>query len=265
MCSSLQSVRASSLLDSGSAPSTNAASVARQVDGKKPGSSSRQTTCSAVPRRSAIRTPMFRSASSGTARAAGSWSRRGAVVSHSPLSSRVPARASAPAEQERFSYRTRREKASVGQAETDQALAQFDELVEMARNRTPLEEVRRRVAGVPDEYVPEAPELWRFLVDLFEYNPAPALERIRVPVLALFGGADEIVPVEKSVAVYQAAVLPDLLTVAVFPRRRPSRAGRRSAAHGGRISRNALVLRHGVRDSFAPDTVRPGSVPPPMT
>ncbi len=96
-------------------------------------------------------------------------------------------------------------------------MAQFDELVEMARNRAPLEEVRRRVPDVQDAYVPDDPELWGFLVAIFDYDPAPALERIQVPVLALFGEGDEIVPVADSVGVYRAAVRHELLTVVVFP------------------------------------------------
>ena len=34
---------------------------------------------------------------------------------------------------------------------------------------------------------------------------APALERIAVPILALFGGSDLVVPVDESVAVFEAA------------------------------------------------------------
>ena len=45
----------------------------------------------------------------------------------------------------------------------------------------------------------------------------PSNERIRVPVLALFGADDPMVPVEASVTVYREAVQPKLLTVAVFP------------------------------------------------
>ena len=45
---------------------------------------------------------------------------------------------------------------------------------------------------------------------------APALERIEIPVLALFGPDDALVSVEESAAVYREAVRPHLLTVTVF-------------------------------------------------
>ena len=35
---------------------------------------------------------------------------------------------------------------------------------------------------------PDLPELWDFAALMFDYDPRPALERIRVPVLAVFGG-----------------------------------------------------------------------------
>lgn len=37
------------------------------------------------------------------------------------------------------------------------------------------------------------------------YDPVPALERLRVPMLAVFGGADTVVPVEASVKAMRAA------------------------------------------------------------
>ena len=43
------------------------------------------------------------------------------------------------------------------------------------------------------------------------------MRRIDVPVLALFGADDEVVPVAASVEVFRAEVRPDLLTVAVLP------------------------------------------------
>ena len=122
-----------------------------------------------------------------------------------------------PAAQERYSYETRLENTGVEQTEIDERMAEFDELVEMASSSAPLEEVRRRVPDLQDAYVRDDPELWGFLVAIFDYDPAPALERIQAPVLALFGEGDEIVPVAESVGVYRAAVRHELLTVVVFP------------------------------------------------
>ena len=63
----------------------------------------------------------------------------------------------------------------------------------------------------------EDEEIWRFVLEIFDYDPAPALSRITAPVLALFGAADEITPVEESVAAFRASVRPELLQVEVFP------------------------------------------------
>jgi pimeloyl-ACP methyl ester carboxylesterase len=52
---------------------------------------------------------------------------------------------------------------------------------------------------------------------LIDYDPRPALERIAVPVLALFGQEDPITPVDDSVAVFREAVRPELLQVEIFP------------------------------------------------
>ena len=56
-------------------------------------------------------------------------------------------------------------------------------------------------------------ELQRRLVD---HDPRPALRRLTVPVLALFGADDEITPVAVSVEAFRAEVRADLLTVAVL-------------------------------------------------
>jgi pimeloyl-ACP methyl ester carboxylesterase len=51
---------------------------------------------------------------------------------------------------------------------------------------------------------------------MVDYDPRPALERIDVPVLALFGADDPITPVEDSVAVFREAGRPGLTHVEVF-------------------------------------------------
>ncbi len=58
---------------------------------------------------------------------------------------------------------------------------------------------------------------WELARAILDHDPRPAMRRIEVPVLALFGADDEIVPVEDSVEVYRAEVRADLLTVAVLP------------------------------------------------
>jgi pimeloyl-ACP methyl ester carboxylesterase len=58
--------------------------------------------------------------------------------------------------------------------------------------------------------------IWRFMSEIVDYDPAPALSRIGVPVLAVFGAADEVTPVEESVSALRSAVRPELLHVEVF-------------------------------------------------
>lgn len=68
------------------------------------------------------------------------------------------------------------------------------------------------------------------------YDPVVALERVQVPMLAVFGGDDTVVPVERSVRAMRAAASKagNRLTVKIFPGadhglRAPSGSGRRLA------------------------------------
>ena len=130
-----------------------------------------------------------------------------------------------PAAQERYSAARHLEQAGASRVQLDAALRDFDLVVELMRRRLPFEVARR---GLEDEGVGTAGELglqvlpddaavWDHACSLIDYDPRPALERIRVPLLALFGSEDNVVPVEESVAVFRAAVRADLLTVAVLP------------------------------------------------
>jgi uncharacterized protein len=63
-------------------------------------------------------------------------------------------------------------------------------------------------------------EMLAFLAGLLDFEPADVLPQVSCPVLALFGAADDLVPVSQSVATY-ARHLPQLLGdphgIAVFP------------------------------------------------
>lgn len=130
-----------------------------------------------------------------------------------------------PAQQERYATRTFLERAGTAPAEIDEAMEHFDVLVEMMRAHVPFPEVRRHIeeAELPAAFerlelplFPDDAPLWDFMLSMLDYDPRPALERIAVPVLALFGADDNIVPVEESVAVYREAVRRELLKVGVF-------------------------------------------------
>ena len=131
-----------------------------------------------------------------------------------------------PVEQERYSHRTYLAEAGVTDSEMREAFEPFDALEEALRRGATYEDVRSQFERerLPAVYrgrelvlFPDDEELWSFLLRIFDYDPRPALERIQVPILALFGADDPLVPVEASVTVYREAVQPELLTVAVFP------------------------------------------------
>jgi uncharacterized protein len=64
--------------------------------------------------------------------------------------------------------------------------------------------------------LPDNEAEWRLMAALLDYDPRQALERIRVPVLAVFGADDPITPVEESVALFREAVRPHCLHVEIF-------------------------------------------------
>lgn len=61
------------------------------------------------------------------------------------------------------------------------------------------------------------PDVWPYATVILDHDPRPALRSLAVPTLALFGAADSLVPVDASVAAFEAFVAPELLTVAVLP------------------------------------------------
>jgi hypothetical protein len=125
-----------------------------------------------------------------------------------------------PARQERYSLARK-----LTADRLPDTLAAYDAMVAVARERPTLHEAEERLeaAGVPYreleglEFMFEDEEIWRLVAKIFAYDPADALSRITVPVLALFGAADRVTPPEESVEALRAAVRPELLQVEVFP------------------------------------------------
>jgi uncharacterized protein len=126
-----------------------------------------------------------------------------------------------PGEQERYAMRTRLERNGADEAELADGLQSFDALLAMLREGVALADTRDRLDAarvpLPDNFELAEEADWELMRALVDYDPRPALERIDVPLLALFGEEDPIVPVAASVAVYEAAVRPELLTVLVLP------------------------------------------------
>lgn len=125
-----------------------------------------------------------------------------------------------PARQERYSLTS---KLTAGQEA--QALAAYDAVVAVLREGPTLARgvEQLEAAGVPYRELPgvefmfEDEAIWSLSARIFAYDPAAALSRIAVPVLAIFGAADKVTPPEESVAALRAAVRPELLQVEVFP------------------------------------------------
>jgi len=133
-----------------------------------------------------------------------------------------------PGEQERFSTATTVRRAGWPDHDAAEALAAFDGLMSLAERGAGYGELRawsedrarrdllERLAAL-GAFVPTSREIWRLATLLVGHDPAEALRRLDVPLLAVFGADDGVVPVERSVAVLRETVRPGLLDVAVLP------------------------------------------------
>ena len=87
-------------------------------------------------------------------------------------------------------------------------MVQFDVLAGKIRDGAPLETFQD-LANDPslERYtlVPSTPDVMRMMRAWIDHDPRPAVERLSVPMLAIFGSADRIVPVDDSLAVMHAA------------------------------------------------------------
>ncbi|NBH03066.1 alpha/beta hydrolase [Amycolatopsis sp. SID8362] len=118
-------------------------------------------------------------------------------------------------------------------SDAEMTLAAYDRLVEAGRHGADFAEASRfvRAFSIPaavrelfGEYWSEMNESsWEFTKRKQDHDPIPDVLRLRCPHLATFGGADELVPVADSVALFTAAACRAerhpraTLTVEVFP------------------------------------------------
>jgi len=130
-----------------------------------------------------------------------------------------------PERQERYATRLHMARSGVAESEIDEVARYYDRVVSLLRSGSSLTDARTRLEkdGFPQAFeslsvpvLPESEAEWRLLAALLDYDPRPSLERIAVPVLALFGAEDPITPVAESVAVFREGVRPELLRVEVF-------------------------------------------------
>lgn len=134
-----------------------------------------------------------------------------------------------PAEQDRYAIWTVLRADGVDDLDVEACLALYDQLVAAGRWGAGYREAAALLdvspaTGVLGRYGFELDEpTWEFLKRKQDHDPVPDLHLLRCPHLALFGGADPLVPVVDSIAIFaEAACRPDRaaryeLTVRVFP------------------------------------------------
>jgi pimeloyl-ACP methyl ester carboxylesterase len=135
-----------------------------------------------------------------------------------------------PAVQDRYALANAlRETDAATERDIDSTLAVYDRLIEAGRRDADFAEATRLVDSAPtlstfaDYWAEVDMRLWEFLKRKQDHDPIPDALRLRCPHLAIFGGADQLVPVVDSIHLFTtAACHPDrhqraTLTVQVFP------------------------------------------------
>jgi pimeloyl-ACP methyl ester carboxylesterase len=74
-----------------------------------------------------------------------------------------------------------------------------------------------RIVALVEAPLDRDPARWALVRRLAGYDPLPDLERIRVPVLVVFGSEDDNVPVERAAGIWRDAVPSSLLTIETVP------------------------------------------------
>jgi len=136
-------------------------------------------------------------------------------------------------EQERYSGSRALERTPLDAEQRARAAAAIDAVFSLAERGAPHAELvsvaterSADLAPMLGDDVPDA-AMWQLLVRLAAFDPEPALNALRVPLLAVFGEDDDVTPTERSVEVLRELVGPSLLHVAVMPG-----GGHRMAAEG---------------------------------
>jgi uncharacterized protein len=125
-----------------------------------------------------------------------------------------------PALQERHALAGALQRSGVAQDEIDKAMDRYDHIVDAGRRDCDLHEVEH-LMSFPDmppafvDYWADLDEhLWEFLKRKNDHDPLPDAAQLRSPHLAIFGGADQLVPVTESIRLFS--------TVACGPDRSPT-------------------------------------------
>jgi pimeloyl-ACP methyl ester carboxylesterase len=116
-------------------------------------------------------------------------------------------------DQDRFAVRTAVADSNPSASEFDAALELYDESMDILRSGRPWEDLVRRLEDpriAPQVRLlersgfsrPTAAE-WRHLGMIIAHDPVAAMRRIDRPVLAVFGEDDALIPVERSVEIFE--------------------------------------------------------------
>ena len=122
-----------------------------------------------------------------------------------------------PAQQERHAAADGLRRAGLQTSEIEAALADYQAMLQSIRDGAPYADFQRQIDRDAERrrrlhwlsaaaFVPDRDALWEFARRIIDYDPRPAMRRIEVPVLALFGAEDRSVPVATSARTYRSAV-----------------------------------------------------------
>ena len=129
-----------------------------------------------------------------------------------------------PAVQDRFALVRAAERAGRDDASKELLLRGYDAIADLLRRGASLGDARDRMDALgltgdeldPLERLAGDATSWAAARRILDHDPRPGLRAAQLPLLAVFGAADDIVPVSASVAAFLDCVDPALLTVAVL-------------------------------------------------
>lgn len=118
-----------------------------------------------------------------------------------------------PAQQERARQASQVRAGGHDETTVAEAMAWVDARADMLRTDVPVEAIlSAQVAHAGRPWYPavlepyDSPAILRFVRGVLDFDPVAVLPRVRCPVLALFGGADDVVPVRASLAAFAQAL-----------------------------------------------------------
>jgi uncharacterized protein len=130
-----------------------------------------------------------------------------------------------PAEQEQHAAADGLRRLGLSPDEVEAALLSYETMLALIRGGASYQDFQREFSGEAERgridrisqvaFVPDGEALWGLARLMLDYDPRPAMRRIRCKVLALFGAEDRSIPVAQSVRAYRSAVRD--VEVRVFP------------------------------------------------